>query len=142
MGHLKFLAFYLLCGVLATLAHVFSDVNSIVPSLGASGAIAGVLGGYIVLYPARQVRVLIGFFFMVAVPAFLVIGLWAALQLFNGLGSIAPGTMQGKGGVAYLAHIGGFVAGLILVKLFADGRTRAKMQQRYQYPMQNYYTRM
>lgn len=122
MGHFKFLAFYLLCGLLATAAHIFSDPNSVIPSLGASGAIAGVLGGYLLMYPARGVRVLIGYLGIVQMPAFIVIGLWAVLQFYNGFGAlVAP---KGGGGVAYMAHIGGFVAGFILVKLFAGKNAR------------------
>jgi len=122
MGHFKFLVFYLLCGVLATFAHIWSGPNSLIPSLGASGAIAGVLGAYLVLYPTRRIRVLIGyiaFFRIIYLPAVVVIGLWIALQLFSGFGSIAV-TDESSGGVAYWAHIGGAVAGLVLVWLFRN----------------------
>jgi membrane associated rhomboid family serine protease len=124
LGHAKFLIFYLLCGLAATAAHVFFDQNSTVPSLGASGAIAGVLGGYLLMYPGRRVRVLmgIGIVTVVQLPALIVIGFWAVLQFFNGLGSIAR-TEQTTGGVAYMAHVGGFVAGLLLVSLFRNRAT-------------------
>jgi membrane associated rhomboid family serine protease len=117
MGHVRFLAFYLLCGAAAALAQGVVDPDSAIPMVGASGAIAGVLGGYILLHPGATVRVLIflGFFItMVHVPALLVLGVWFALQLFAGLAT----PMTEGGGVAFFAHIGGFVAGLVLVSLF------------------------
>ena len=120
MGHFKYLAFYLLTGVIATLSHVFLSQmlgkDLLVPSLGASGAISGVLGGYLFLFPTNQVRV---FFVAVTfkVPAFITLGLWIGLQLMSGWGSL--GLQDGVGGVAYGAHIGGFFAGLVLVKFFA-----------------------
>lgn len=121
MGHAKYLMFYLLCGILASGAHIVFGPDSRIPSLGASGAIAGVLGAYLILYPHQRVRVLIplGFLSQITeVPAIIVIGLWAALQFFSGIGSIAQ-TAQ-SGGVAYMAHVGGFVAGVILVFLFRN----------------------
>jgi membrane associated rhomboid family serine protease len=138
MGHVKFLIFYLLCGLAATLAHVMSGPNSLIPSLGASGAIAGVLGGYLILYPARKVRVLIGYMGIVAMPAILVIGLWIAMQLFSGFGSIAV-TDESRGGVAYWAHIGGAVAGLILVWLFRNRDTRLRATQRMNTPAPSFF---
>lgn len=123
MGHFRYLVFYLLCGILASLAHVITTTafgdNALVPSLGASGAISGVLGGYIVLYPRRQVRVIL-LQLLTTVPAIVAIGLWFAFQLISGLGLLGGGTQEG--GVAYAAHVGGFVAGLVLVKLFTIGR--------------------
>jgi membrane associated rhomboid family serine protease len=123
LGRLRFLIFYLVCGILASLAHVFATVathgNTMVPSLGASGAISGVLGGYILLYPGRRVRMLVGRS-MAEMPAWVSIGVWFAFQLVAGLGMLG-GASEG-GGVAYAAHVGGFVAGLVLVKLFAAGR--------------------
>lgn len=115
LGHLSFLAFYLLCGVLASLAHILSAPASTLPSLGASGAISGVLAAYLVLFPRNPVLVLV-WFQVRAVPALLVIGMWALFQFVVGAGSLA-GPRDG-GGVAYLAHVGGFIAGLVLVKLF------------------------
>lgn len=119
VGHLRFLTFYLLCGFAAGLAHIFFSLNSVIPTVGASGAISGVLGGYLLLFPKNRVRVLTrgG---VAHVPAVLVLGFWIFIQLINGMGSIA--NTSETGGVAYLAHIGGFVAGLLLVSLFAAGR--------------------
>ena len=111
LGHLRYLGFYLLCGLVASLAQVYSGPDSILPSLGASGAIAGVLAGYLVLFPRNRVRVLLGYF-VTSVPAIVMIGLWAVLQFVNGFG--ATGVNAQSGGVAYMAHIGGFIAGLVL----------------------------
>jgi membrane associated rhomboid family serine protease len=128
LGHIKYLIFYLLCGLIASLAHVFATAalagqaeNMLVPSLGASGAISGVLGGYILLHPKRRVTVIL-FRFLTQVPAYVAIGLWFVFQLISGLGMLGEGSQTG--GVAYAAHIGGFIAGLALVKLFVIGRTR------------------
>src|SRR5262249_40347077 len=106
MGHLKYLIFYLLCGILASATHVFFNQQSMIPSLGASGAIAGVLGAYLVLFPRQGVRVF-QFGRIVEVPALIVIGLWALLQFISGFGSLGS---EG-GGVAFMAHVGGFVPG-------------------------------
>lgn len=118
-GHMKFAIFYLLCGLAATFAQLAFSVGSKVPNLGASGAIAGVLAGYILLFPQGKIRVLQGQQ-VVQVPALIVIGLWIVLQFFSGIGSIA-GTAD-TGGVAYMAHIGGFVAGFVLTFLFRGSR--------------------
>lgn len=122
MGHGRFLVFYLLCGVAATYAHAILNAGSRLPSIGASGAIAGVLGAYLLLFPHARVRTLIplGFFITVGtLPAILVLGLWFVLQLFTGVAEIsAVPTAQEQGGVAYFAHIGGFVAGMLLLPLF------------------------
>jgi membrane associated rhomboid family serine protease len=118
-GHVKFIIFYLLCGLAATFAQLIFSLNSNVPNLGASGAIAGVLGAYIVLFPKGQVKVLQGQR-VIPMPALMVIGLWIVLQLFSGIGSIASAA---QGGVAYMAHIGGFLAGLVLTFLFRGSRT-------------------
>ena len=115
MGHLKYVLFYLLCGVVAALAQILLDLDSQIPSLGASGAISGVLGAYIVLYPRQRVRVLL-LRSIVWMPAFAVIGLWIVFQFINGLGQLAQ--TEQTGGVAYAAHVGGFVAGLVLVWVF------------------------
>jgi len=116
LGHIRFAIFYLVCGLAAAFAQVFMDPNSLIPMLGASGAISGVLGGYLVLFPQRQVRALI-FNFLTTVPAFVALGLWIGIQLLQGYLSPA-----GQGGVAYAAHIGGFIAGAALIKVFAIGR--------------------
>lgn len=110
-GHLKFIIFYLLCGFAATFAQLAFSAGSNVPNLGASGAIAGVLGAYLVLFPQGRVRVLVGNR-VTPMPALIVIGLWIVLQFFSGIGSIS--NTADTGGVAYMAHIGGFVAGLVL----------------------------
>jgi membrane associated rhomboid family serine protease len=118
-GHIKFTIFYLLCGLAATFAQLAFSLGSTVPNLGASGAIAGVLGAYILLFPQGKVRVLQGLQ-VIQVSALIVIGLWIVLQLFSGIGSIAN-TAQ-TGGVAYMAHIGGFLAGFVLTFLFRGAR--------------------
>jgi membrane associated rhomboid family serine protease len=133
MGHLKFLMFYLLCGLVATFAHIMTGPGSLIPSLGASGAIAGVLGGYLLMYPSRQVRVLIGYLGIVAMPALIVIGFWAVFQFFNGFGQLVQ--PRNGGGVAYMAHIGGFVAGLLLVKLFATAKSQERVAVRESQPV-------
>jgi membrane associated rhomboid family serine protease len=126
MGHARYLVFYLATGIAAGLAHVFVTAvlgnNALIPCLGASGAISGVLGGYIVLFPRKRVHV-IAFYQMMHVPALFAIGLWFVFQLLSGAGTLGGDV----GGVAYGAHIGGFLAGMILVKLF-DARRRAALQ--------------
>lgn len=126
LGHLRYLVFYLVCGFIASLAHVLTTValstdasSLLIPSLGASGAISGVLGGYILLYPHRRVHAFM-FSLLTTVPAWVAVGLWFVFQLISGLGMLGGGSQQG--GVAYAAHIGGFIAGLALIKFFAIGR--------------------
>jgi membrane associated rhomboid family serine protease len=123
LGHLKFIIFYLVCGLAATFAQLAFSIGSNVPNLGASGAIAGVLGAYILMFPQGKVRVLQGQQ-VIQVSALIVIGLWIVLQLFSGIGSIAN-TVQ-TGGVAYMAHIGGFIAGFVLTFLLG-GNTRPRL---------------
>lgn len=118
-GHGKYIIFYLLCGLVATFAQLAFNTTSDIPNLGASGAIAGVLGAYIILFPKGRIKVLSGSR-TVQVSALIVIGLWIVLQLFSGIGSIAAAS--GVGGVAYMAHIGGFVAGILLTFLFRGSR--------------------
>lgn len=124
LGRIRYLIFYLVTGIIASLTHVFSAVafgdNLYIPSLGASGAISGVLAGYLVLFPRRQVKVII-MRMLTTVPAIVAIGLWFALQLIEAFGVLSAGPQSG-GGVAFMAHVGGFIAGLILVKFFAIGR--------------------
>jgi len=120
-GHLKFLIFYLVCGIAATLAQLAFSAGSNVPNLGASGAIAGVLGSYLVLFPRGQVKVLMGRG-VIPMPALVVIGIWIVLQLVSGIGSISNSAQTG--GVAYMAHIGGFVAGLVLTFVLRATGTR------------------
>src|SRR5512146_1864814 len=114
-GHIKFIIFYLLCGIAATFAQLVFSLGSNVPNLGASGAIAGVLGAYILMFPQGKIRVLQGMG-VIQVSALIVIGLWIGLQFFSSVASISSTTTTG--GVAYMAHVGGFLAGLILTLLF------------------------
>jgi membrane associated rhomboid family serine protease len=117
-GHLQFLAFYLLVGLAATFAQFILAPHSSIPNVGASGAIAGVLGAYILMFPQSRVNVLLGRQ-IVAMPAIIVLGFWIALQLFSGVGTIAyTDETSDVGGVAYMAHIGGFFAGFLLTFLF------------------------
>ena len=109
IGHLPYLAFYLVAGVIASFAQILVDTDSVIPTLGASGAISGVLGAYLVMFPTNRVTVFL-FRFLTPVPAIVAIGMWAVLQFISGFGSIGGG--QG-GGVAYMAHIGGFIAGVV-----------------------------
>jgi membrane associated rhomboid family serine protease len=120
-GHVKFTIFYLLCGLGATFAQLMFSLDSNIPNLGASGAIAGVLGAYILMFPKGRIRVLQGQQ-IVQAPALMVIGFWIVLQLFSSIGSIAATT--DTGGVAYMAHVGGFVAGFVLTFLFRGNTSR------------------
>jgi len=116
IGHVRYAVFYLLCGIAAAAGQIIMGPDSAIPMLGASGAISGVLGGYILLFPTRQVRSII-FYSVVTVPAFVAIGIWIVYQIV--LGYLTP---SDGGGVAYAAHIGGFVAGLAMIKIFAIGK--------------------
>jgi membrane associated rhomboid family serine protease len=122
LGHFRYFLFYLFCGAAASLAHVYTTRLTggalTVPSLGASGAISGVLGAYLLLFPRKRVRVLISVF-VVPMPALVAVGIWFVFQLVNGLGYLGGGS---SGGVAYAAHIGGFVAGFATVKIWGAGR--------------------
>lgn len=115
IGHIRYAIFYIICGVAAALGQIVMDTDSIIPMLGASGAISGVLGGYLLLFPTRRVRALL-FNIYTTVPAYVALGIWIGYQLLQGYLSPA-----GTGGVAYAAHIGGFIAGLVLIKVFAIG---------------------
>ena len=121
-GHVKFLLFYVLCGFIAMLAQLIAAPYVTIPNLGASGAIAGVLGAYLVLFPRRRVRVLLGWW-IVHLPALIVIGGWILIQVLSSLGSLS-GSASAAGGVAYMAHIGGFLSGLVL-SFFFRNRVRA-----------------
>ncbi len=116
LGHVRYGIFYLVCGIAAAAAQIALGPDSVIPMLGASGAISGVLGGYLLLFPKRQVRAII-FNFFTTVPAYVALGLWIGYQIV--VGYLTP---SGTGGVAYAAHIGGFIAGLALIKVFALGR--------------------
>jgi len=115
MGHGRFLVFYLLCGLVAAMAQAVPDMGSTIPMIGASGAISGVLGAYLLLFPKAKVQVIIpiGFFMMRTIPAGWLLGIWIAFQIVSGLSSTAAG-----GGVAWWAHVGGFVAGMVFVHAF------------------------
>lgn len=120
LGHQRYLVFYLLTGIIASLSHIlftrFTGSDPLVPSLGASGAISGVMGGYLLLYPTRRVNALLGWF-IIAIPSWVALGMWILLQIVSGYGS-----MSGQqDNVAYAAHIGGFAAGFLLIKLFDKG---------------------
>jgi membrane associated rhomboid family serine protease len=122
-GQARFLIFYLLCGLGATALQLSFSLDSNIPNLGASGAIAGVLGAYVLLFPRARVSVLQGQR-VIPMPALIVIGFWFILQLFSGIGSIAE--TSDTGGVAYMAHIGGFIAGFLLTFLFR-GKSRLRL---------------
>ncbi len=141
LGHGRYLAFYLLGGMLAGLAHVWAYPNSPMPTIGASGAIAAVLGAYFVLYPLARVITLIPipvfFFFPIfEIPAVFYLGFWFLSQLFNGTFALTANTFQQNGGVAWWAHIGGFVAGMVLVRFFAirSSPPRHSLHRDYFYP--------
>jgi len=117
MGHIRFVAFYLICGVSAAAAHIFFSPTSTLPAVGASGAISGIMGAYILLYPGVRVRTWFPPFFFFSARAFLLLGYWFVLQLMMGVVSVGPEAGE-QGGVAVWAHVGGFVAGLVLIKFF------------------------
>jgi membrane associated rhomboid family serine protease len=124
LGHLRFVFFYLFCGVFAAYAYAFANPDSITPMIGASGAISGVLGAYLLLFPRANVHavVFLGFFVTtMKIPALIVIGFWAIIQLINGL--ISSGIHEG-GGVAWFAHVGGFLMGLVTIKLWLPRRIK------------------
>ncbi|MDZ4672940.1 MAG: rhomboid family intramembrane serine protease, partial [Gemmatimonadota bacterium] len=131
MGHGRFLVFYLLCGLVAAAAQVAVDPASAVPMVGASGAISGVMGAYVFLYPRVRVRVIIFLgiiFFRTGLPAWVMLGYWFLLQL--GGAAVAPAE---GGGVAFWAHAGGFIAGLVLILLFRDPELIARRNRRYMF---------
>lgn len=127
LGHTRYAVFYILCGFIAALAHAFANPTSTLPAIGASGAIAGVLGAYLILFPKAKVTTLIPVFILVFIrdiPAVIILGLWFVLQLFSGVGSLGIRDAANAGGVAYFAHIGGFVAGMILIVVMGGTRRR------------------
>ena len=131
LGHVRYVVFYFLCGFLATYAHAIFSPSSRIPAIGASGAIAGVLGAYLVLFPRARVTTLIPIVFIITVreiPAVLILGFWFILQLFSGVGSLGVPDAQDMGGVAYFAHIGGFVAGMVLIALLGGMRAPRRPQ--------------
>lgn len=119
-GHSAYLAFYIVCGVAATVSQLYFSLGSDIPNLGASGAIAGVLGAYLLMFPFRRVTVIL-VRFIVPLPAIIVLGFWFLLQFFSGVGSIAVSTETG--GVAYIAHVGGFVAGFLMAIFLRNNST-------------------
>ncbi len=132
LGHFRYLLFYLACGLAGGFAHIFLNVRSIVPSVGASGAIAGVMGGYLLLFPGARVLTLVPFFliFAVEIPAVVILLYWFVIQIFSGFASLAATTAQTEGGIAWFAHIGGFLAGIVLVKMM--GR-RPRVRRYYEW---------
>ncbi len=124
LGHIRFIIFYLFCGVFSAYAHALTNANSLVPMIGASGAVSGILGAYLFLFPRANIHTLIflGFFITtVKIPALIVIGFWAIIQFINGLISTS---INEAGGVAWFAHIGGFLIGLFTIKLWLPRRVR------------------
>jgi membrane associated rhomboid family serine protease len=129
LGHFRYLLFYLLCGFGATMSHAFFNPTSRVPAIGASGAIAGVLGAYLILFPRARVTTLIPIFFFITIrelPAVFILGLWFVLQLFSGVGSFSAAGQEQAGGTAYFAHIGGFILGMILIGIMGGRRPRPR----------------
>lgn len=127
LGHIKFIFFYLLCGIVATLGHVFTSAGSKIPLIGASGAISGVLGAYIILYPRARILVLVPLFIMwriIRVQAVWFLGFWIILQFIYGSASFALADASSQGGVAWFAHIFGFFAGWVFLGVFIKGRAR------------------
>jgi membrane associated rhomboid family serine protease len=121
LGHGMYIVFYILCGLAATFAQMAFSMGSNIPNLGASGAIAGVLGAYIMMFPRTRVSVLMGRQ-VVPMSALIVIGFWIVIQIFSGIGSFTASTQTEGGGVAYMAHIGGFIAGVVLTFLLGGTR--------------------
>ncbi len=135
MGHLRYLVFYLLCGLGANALEIATAAGSTTPGLGASGAIAGVLGAYLLLYPRSRVGTLIAITFIfipVRLPAWVLIGFWFVLQLFDGIVSLSNQAQQG--GVAYFAHVGGFITGMILIWVFRHPERVGRMQEYHARP--------
>ena len=127
MGHVSYLLFYLLCGIAAALTQILLNPDSAIPIIGASGAISGVMGAYIVLFPHGKIRTLV-FYMVMLVPAWIMIGVWFALQLFSGFSTLGGPDV---GGVAFWAHVGGFVAGMLLAFLFRRRDYRASAPRMY-----------
>ncbi len=131
LGHFKFLLFYLLCGVAAGLTHVYTNSSSPVPTVGASGAIAGVMGAYILLFPRAKVKTIIPIFFFIQIvdlPAFLFLGIWFLIQFFSGAVALAAGGAYG--GVAWWAHIGGFTIGIVLILIIPRKKDHSWAEKR------------
>lgn len=129
LGHFSYLVFYFLCGIAASITHILLNANSGVPSVGASGAIAGVMGAYFLLYPKARVLTVVPVFFLFFwwLPAWIVLGYWFLIQFFSGAATSVAYSSQTSGGIAFWAHVGGFVAGIVLIKIFPE------RQRRYRY---------
>jgi membrane associated rhomboid family serine protease len=129
LGHFSYLVFYFLCGIAASVTHILLNANSGVPSVGASGAIAGVMGAYFLLYPKARVLTVVPVFFLFFwwLPAWIVLGYWFLIQFFSGAATSVAYSSQTSGGIAFWAHVGGFVAGIVLIKIFPE------RQRRYRY---------
>ncbi len=134
-GHAKYLGFYLLCGVTASLTHLLVDINSTIPAIGASGAISGVLGAYFILYPKARVVTLVFYFLItfVRIPAVFFLGFWFILQLFSGSVTLTYGVASG---VAYWAHIGGFVAGVLVALVVRVVRKPPQTEDSFYYEVE------
>jgi membrane associated rhomboid family serine protease len=129
LGHFRYLVFYLVCGVAASVTHILLNPNSRLPSVGASGAIAGVMGAYFVLYPKARVLTivpLIIFFTFWWLPAWIVLGYWFLVQFLSGAATSISTTQRGGGGIAFWAHVGGFVAGILLIKIMSERAHRSR----------------
>lgn len=126
LGHARFLFFYLFCGVIATLSHVFSEPESTIPMVGASGAIAGILGGYLAAFPGTRILVLV-FYFILRVPALIVLGGWFVIQVLN------ASTASGTNDVAWFAHIAGFVVGYILMRQWKNKIPAKRVYEQWEY---------
>jgi membrane associated rhomboid family serine protease len=136
MGHVRYGVFYLVVGAIAAFTHMLVNADDLTPAVGASGAIAGVMGAYIVLFPRATVAVIIPIIFFIPfpLPAFVLIGFWFLFQLFSGFSSLGVDAVGGSGGVAYFAHIGGFIAGAALIRLFVLGRPPAAAPRAVRHP--------
>jgi membrane associated rhomboid family serine protease len=137
MGHWRYLLFYFICGLGASALEIATAVNSNVPGLGASGAIAGVLGGFLVLYPMAKIGSLIGIGFLylpARIPAWVFIGFWFLYQFVNGVAALNATATSATGGVAYWAHVGGFITGVLLVRLFSQSDRVQELQAAHTQP--------
>jgi membrane associated rhomboid family serine protease len=138
LGHTNFLVFYLFCGTIAAISQVLMSVQSAIPMVGASGALAGVLGAYILLFPRARIITLVPLFFIIPwfieIPAIIYLGLWFLTQFFTGLGALESSPLAAEAGVAWWAHIAGFIAGVVLVKLFEKRPRRRELLPDEFYP--------
>jgi rhomboid family protein len=132
LGHGKFLLFYLMCGVAAAATHVLFNTDSRLPTVGASGAIAGVMGAYLVKFPRNRIVTLIffGFIFFADIPAVFMLGYWFLIQVFSGVGTVGYSHLS-EGGTAWFAHIGGFIAGMVLVELMGAEKRLSRRRDLY-----------